>query len=75
MALIKSHTPSIPILVEGEDFYWNDQKLMVLTKNYLLKRGTCCQNNCFHCPYKAKNETPQKICHETHAKKHQPISE
>ena len=38
-------------LKEGEDFYFNDQGLMVLTKNYLLKRGYCCKNSCLNCPY------------------------
>ncbi|WP_170866156.1 DUF5522 domain-containing protein [Pontibacter flavimaris] len=38
-------------LTEGEDFYFNRQGLMVLTANYLLKRGYCCKNACKHCPY------------------------
>ena len=38
-------------LKEGEDFYFNEKGLMVLTKNYLLKRGYCCKNNCLNCPY------------------------
>jgi hypothetical protein len=38
-------------LIEGEDFYYNDQGYMVLTAQYLLQRGFCCGNGCKHCPY------------------------
>ncbi|MCJ8163900.1 DUF5522 domain-containing protein [Pontibacter sp. E15-1] len=38
-------------LQEGEDFYFNEHGLMVLTAKYLLKRGYCCKNACKHCPY------------------------
>lgn len=37
--------------LEKEDYYLNDQGLMVFTKVYHLKRGYCCENNCKHCPY------------------------
>jgi len=43
-----SETPAP--LVEGEDFYW-DGKYMVFTREFLLKRGYCCQSGCRHCPY------------------------
>ncbi len=33
------------------DYYFNDQGLMVFTKQYHLKRGFCCGNGCKHCPY------------------------
>lgn len=36
--------------VEGIDFYF-ENGLMVLTRNYLLNRGYCCENSCRHCPY------------------------
>ncbi len=36
--------------VEGLDFYF-DEGLMVLTRKYLLDRGTCCDTGCRHCPY------------------------
>lgn len=36
---------------EGEEFYYNDQGLMVLTEKYHLERGYCCGNGCKHCPY------------------------
>lgn len=38
-------------LKEGEDFYFNEAGLMVLTAQYHLKRGYCCGNACKHCPY------------------------
>jgi hypothetical protein len=38
-------------LVEGVDYYLNDQGLMVLTQKYHLERGYCCGNGCRHCPY------------------------
>lgn len=38
-------------LIEGEDYYYNAQGLMVLTEAYLRRRGYCCKNGCFHCPY------------------------
>jgi len=41
------------VLVEGEDFYYEDG-LMVLTASYLLRRGFCCDCGCRHCPYKQK---------------------
>jgi hypothetical protein len=42
-------------LIEGEDFYFNEQGLMVLTAKYHLKRGRCCGNGCKHCPYDYQN--------------------
>jgi hypothetical protein len=36
--------------VEGVDFYF-EGGLMVLTRQYLLKRGFCCKSGCRHCPY------------------------
>lgn len=38
-------------LMEGDDFYYNEQGYMVLTEKYLLQRGTCCGNGCLHCPF------------------------
>ena len=41
---------STPPLVEGVDYYL-ENGLMVLTRQYHLKRGYCCQSGCRHCPY------------------------
>lgn len=38
-------------LVEGEDYYYNEQGYIVLTENFHLKKGYCCGNGCKHCPY------------------------
>lgn len=40
--------PSDP--VEGEDYYW-DGPYMVFTAAYHLKRGSCCNSGCRHCPF------------------------
>lgn len=34
-----------------EDFYINEEGMMVFTEKYLLKRGYCCESGCRHCPY------------------------
>jgi len=36
--------------VEGTDFYF-EGGLMVLTGQFLKKRGYCCGSSCRHCPY------------------------
>ncbi len=38
-------------LIEGEDYYLNEEALLVFTKKFLLKRGYCCGSGCKHCPY------------------------
>lgn len=35
------------------DYYIENNKV-VFTKEYHLKRGYCCKNNCKNCPYKKK---------------------
>lgn len=40
-----------PALKEGEDFYFDDDGLMVFTEQYHIKRGYCCKSGCRHCPY------------------------
>jgi biotin synthase-like enzyme len=48
-------------LVEGIDFYYNEQGYVVLTEIFHLKRGHCCGNGCKHCPYAYENvASPQK---------------
>lgn len=39
------------------DYYFTDDGLMVFTKEYHLKRGFCCKNNCRHCPWN-KSDSP-----------------
>lgn len=38
-------------VIEGEDYYYDENGSLVFTDKYLLKRGTCCQSGCKHCPY------------------------
>lgn len=38
-------------LVEGKDFYKDEDGRMVFTADYLLRRGYCCESGCRHCPY------------------------
>ncbi len=38
-------------LIEGEDFYYNEDGYIVLTARFHLQRGVCCGNGCKHCPY------------------------
>lgn len=42
-------------LLEGTDFYYNDDGYMVFTEKYLLNRGYCCGNGCRHCPFNYEN--------------------
>ncbi len=42
-------------LVEGIDFYYNENGLMVLTEKYHLDKGYCCGNGCLHCPFNYVN--------------------
>jgi hypothetical protein len=41
------------------DYYIENGKY-VFTREYLLKRGWCCENKCRHCPYKNKDEKSKR---------------
>jgi len=46
-------------LVENIDFTWveiDGFRFRVFTREYLLERGYCCNNNCKNCPYKKKGK-------------------
>ena len=45
----KPAIPSAPL--EPDDFYF-EKGLMVFTAVYHLKRGSCCNSGCRHCPYR-----------------------
>jgi len=48
-------TPSItPAPLESEDFYY-ENGLMVFTAAYHLKRGSCCNSGCRHCPFRGSS--------------------
>jgi len=38
-------------LIDGKDYYINEQGFWVFTEDYLRRRGYCCGNGCLHCPY------------------------
>lgn len=40
---------------QQEDYYINENGLLVFTEAYHLKRGICCGNACLHCPYNHEN--------------------
>ena len=40
-----------PLLVEGEDYYRNEEGFVVLTEKHHLNRGYCCGMGCKHCPF------------------------
>jgi hypothetical protein len=42
-------------LIEGKDYYFNAEGLMVFTSTYHIKKGKCCGNGCKHCPYEYEN--------------------
>lgn len=51
-------------LIEGRDYYFNEEGLMVLTELFLKERGYCCGMGCLHCPYKGSKtnaETELKV--------------
>ena len=39
---------------EQDEFYYNNEGLVVFTAEYLLQRGYCCGNGCINCPYDFK---------------------
>jgi hypothetical protein len=38
-------------LIEGEDYYCNEEGFVVLTVKHHLNRGYCCGMGCKHCPF------------------------
>lgn len=42
-------------LIEGVDFYYNEEGFIVLTELYHLNRGFCCGKGCRHCAYEYQN--------------------
>jgi hypothetical protein len=48
-----------PLFDDQEMTYFNAEGNLVMTANYLLKRGYCCGNGCHHCPFDYKNVTDE----------------
>jgi len=42
-------------LIEGLQYYINENGLMVLTEQYHKEKGYCCGMGCLHCPYQYEN--------------------
>ena len=38
-------------LVEGRDYVVDQSGRYIFTREYLLRRGYCCENGCRNCPY------------------------
>jgi hypothetical protein len=53
---------------QQEDYYINENGLLVFTEAYHLKRGTCCGNACLHCPYNHENVIKPKTFYNTQSK-------
>jgi len=51
--------PGPAALQLGEDYYY-DGPYLVFTTQYHLKRGSCCNSGCRHCPYRkpAQEDNP-----------------
>ena len=52
-------------LIEGEDYYVNDDGLLVFTSSYHLRRGKCCGSGCLHCPWKPPLTPPKEGNHHS----------
>ena len=54
-------------LINGEDFEISPDGKIIMTANYLKKRGHCCHSACTNCPYdfqgtsKIDPHTPQEF--------------
>jgi len=47
-------------MIKHVDFYYDDQKKIVMTEQYHISRGYCCGSKCKHCPYWPKYKTGNK---------------
>lgn len=45
----------------NEDYYFNEEGLLVFTEAYHIKRGYCCGNKCRHCPYEYENVPESRL--------------
>ena len=46
--------------MKNEDYYINENGLLVMTERFHLKRGFCCGSKCKHCPYDHVNVPKSK---------------
>jgi len=38
-------------LIEGKDFYYDENGYVVFTEAYHIAKGYCCGHGCRHCPF------------------------
>jgi len=49
-------------LIEDVDYYIDlDTGQLVLTRDYLLRRGYCCNHRCRECPYRGDKKRSEEI--------------
>jgi len=51
VAFHREQSGAEPLPVVPGDFYFDADGLRVFTAAYHLRRGSCCGNDCRHCPY------------------------
>jgi len=49
-------------LIEDVDYYIDlDTGQLVLTRDYLLRRGYCCNHRCRECPYRVEEKRSEEV--------------
>ena len=48
-------------MIKDIDYYIDENKQVVLTESFLIKRGRCCKKSCKHCPYGFQKETANAV--------------
>ena len=48
--------PAAPPPKRAPEDYYLEGEYMVFTAAYHLKRGSCCNSGCRHCPYRAQED-------------------
>jgi len=61
-------------LIEGVDYYYNEQGYIVLTEKYHRDRGLCCGNGCLHCPFEYEKVSEPRRTELLNKKKYNPPS-
>lgn len=49
--ILKKENKANPELLGDGDYYLTPEGYKCFTEQYHLKRGSCCQSGCRHCPY------------------------
>ena len=51
--------------LQPNEFYYNNQGMIVMTEEYHERRGSCCGSRCLHCPYEPNWEKGSKTLKES----------